>query len=341
MHELAIAQSIVELVEEHARRDAFTHVREIRLVIGALSHVDPRALEFGFDVVARGTVAAGARLAAFYCESIISCGGQVRARAAGQGARHGSARQHETHHPRRAVGDPCAPTTPSLLLMLLLLLHGAQVVLPPGYLRDVYEVMHGAGAVCVADEVQCGFGRVGDAGFWAFEAQRVVPDILTFGERAGGGGGRGEGRARVWGGGLGLGGRSCRVLGAAFVWLGAVRAWGAMGGAHQAPQLAPRAAPRPSGKPCGNGYPMSGLVTTPRLADAFSNGMEFFATFAGRWVPTGRVVSTAGERSARGGAGSPTAPAARVRRPAAAAPLAAPPPRAATRPQCAGWRCWR
>ena len=63
MHELAIAQSIVELVEEHARRDAFTHVREIRLVIGALSHVDPRALEFGFDVVARGTVAAGARLA--------------------------------------------------------------------------------------------------------------------------------------------------------------------------------------------------------------------------------------------------------------------------------------
>ena len=34
-----------------------------------------------------------------------------------------------------------------------------------------------------------------------------------------------------------------------------------------------------AGKPCGNGYPMAGLVTTPALAEAFSNGMEFFATF--------------------------------------------------------------
>jgi 4-aminobutyrate aminotransferase-like enzyme len=34
-----------------------------------------------------------------------------------------------------------------------------------------------------------------------------------------------------------------------------------------------------AGKPCGNGFPMAGLVTSPRLAQAFANGMEFFATF--------------------------------------------------------------
>lgn len=62
MHEVAIAQSIVELVEEQARRDAFTRVLEVRLAIGALSHVDPRALEFGFESAARGTVADGASL---------------------------------------------------------------------------------------------------------------------------------------------------------------------------------------------------------------------------------------------------------------------------------------
>ena len=56
-----------------------------------------------------------------------------------------------------------------------------QVLLPEGYLAAVYREMRAAGAVCVADEVQCGFGRVGRA-FWAFELQGVVPDIVSFGE---------------------------------------------------------------------------------------------------------------------------------------------------------------
>ena len=46
---------------------------------------------------------AGGRISAFYCESILSCGGQV--------------------------------------------------VLPAGYLQDVYQVMHEEGAICIADEV--------------------------------------------------------------------------------------------------------------------------------------------------------------------------------------------
>jgi 4-aminobutyrate aminotransferase-like enzyme len=39
-----------------------------------------------------------------------------------------------------------------------------------------------AGGVCVADEVQVGFGRSGDH-FWAFESQDVIPDIVTLGKR--------------------------------------------------------------------------------------------------------------------------------------------------------------
>ena len=50
------------LVRDQARRDAFARVRSIRIAVGALSHVEPRALEFGFEAVSRGTVADGAKL---------------------------------------------------------------------------------------------------------------------------------------------------------------------------------------------------------------------------------------------------------------------------------------
>ena len=38
------------------------------------------------------------------------------------------------------------------------------------------------------------------------------------------------------------------------------------------------------GKPLGNGHPMAAVVTTPAIAAAFSNGMEFFSTFGGNTV---------------------------------------------------------
>jgi len=44
--------------------------------------------------------------------------------------------------------------------------------------------MRAAGAVCIADEVQCGFGRVGGA-FWGFELSGVVPDIVVMGKPIG------------------------------------------------------------------------------------------------------------------------------------------------------------
>ncbi|MEM7357053.1 MAG: aminotransferase class III-fold pyridoxal phosphate-dependent enzyme, partial [Acidobacteriota bacterium] len=73
----------------------------------------------------------GRRIAAFFCESMLSCGGQV--------------------------------------------------ILPPDYLRGAFRHVRAAGGVCVADEVQVGFGRAG-VKFWAFETQDVVPDIVTLGK---------------------------------------------------------------------------------------------------------------------------------------------------------------
>jgi len=92
-----------------------------------------------------------------------------------------------------------------------------QVVLPEGYLNDVYFQVRRAGGVCIADEVQVGFGRAGSR-FWAFELQDVVPDIVTL------------------------------------------------------------------GKPIGNGHPLGAVITTPEIASAFANGMEYFNTFGGNPV---------------------------------------------------------
>ena len=63
---------------------------------------------------------------------------------------------------------------------------GGQVVYPAGYLAAAYEHARAAGALCIADEVQVGFGRVGTA-MWAFEEHRVVPDIVTLGKPIGNG----------------------------------------------------------------------------------------------------------------------------------------------------------
>jgi len=92
-----------------------------------------------------------------------------------------------------------------------------QIIFPEGYLAHVYGHVRDAGGICIADEVQTGYGRIGSH-FYAFEAQGVVPDIVVL------------------------------------------------------------------GKPIGNGHPIGAVVTTPDIADAFDNGMEFFSTFGGNTV---------------------------------------------------------
>ncbi len=109
-------------------------------------------------------------------------------------------------------GEPAAAFLAESLLSC-----GGQIVAPEGFLREAYSRVRAAGGVCIADEVQVGFGRVGSH-FWGFETQGVVPDIVTM------------------------------------------------------------------GKPIGNGHPVGAVVTTPAIAGAFSNGMEYFNTFGGNPV---------------------------------------------------------
>jgi 4-aminobutyrate aminotransferase-like enzyme/Ser/Thr protein kinase RdoA (MazF antagonist) len=59
-----------------------------------------------------------------------------------------------------------------------------QIVFPPNYLAEVYQHVRADGAVCIADEVQVGFGRLGTH-FWGFGTQGVVPDIVVFGKPMG------------------------------------------------------------------------------------------------------------------------------------------------------------
>ncbi len=63
---------------------------------------------------------------------------------------------------------------------------GGNIIMPPGYLKSVYQAVKAAGGLCIADEVQVGFGRVGHH-WWGFETQDVVPDIITLGKPIGNG----------------------------------------------------------------------------------------------------------------------------------------------------------
>jgi len=81
----------------------------------------------------------------------------------------------------KAEGRP-----PAAFIGESLLSCAGQIVLPPGYLAAVYRAVRAAGGICIADEVQVGFGRTGTH-FWGFETQGVVPDIVTLGKPIGNG----------------------------------------------------------------------------------------------------------------------------------------------------------
>lgn len=77
----------------------------------------------------------------------------------------------------RRPGAFIAETLPSV---------AGQIVFPQGYLHGAYGHVRAAGGVCIADEVQVGFGRLGTH-FWGFEMQGVVPDIVVMGKPIGNG----------------------------------------------------------------------------------------------------------------------------------------------------------
>ncbi len=63
---------------------------------------------------------------------------------------------------------------------------GGQVIPPKGYFETAFRHVRNAGGLCIADEVQTGFGRVGSH-FWAFELQEVIPDMVVMGKPMGNG----------------------------------------------------------------------------------------------------------------------------------------------------------
>lgn len=60
------------------------------------------------------------------------------------------------------------------------------IPLPPGYLKEIYAMVRARGGVCIADEVQVGYGRLGHY-FWGVEQQGVVPDIISIAKGMGNG----------------------------------------------------------------------------------------------------------------------------------------------------------
>lgn len=73
MHELSLTESILEIIEDYAHDHGFKRVNSLKLSFGRLSCIDPKALEFAFQVQSRGTSADGARLEFDVQPAVIYC----------------------------------------------------------------------------------------------------------------------------------------------------------------------------------------------------------------------------------------------------------------------------
>ena len=91
MHEMSLAEGILQLVEHAAVKDNFSRVSTIWVEIGQLSSVEPEALAFCFDAVTRGSIAEGARFEIIripgtgHCEA---CGRDTELEAVYDACRH-------------------------------------------------------------------------------------------------------------------------------------------------------------------------------------------------------------------------------------------------------------
>lgn len=62
MHEMSLAEGVLQIIEDYAKRERFTKVTAVRLEVGRLAGVEPESLRFCFDAVTRGSLAEGAQL---------------------------------------------------------------------------------------------------------------------------------------------------------------------------------------------------------------------------------------------------------------------------------------
>jgi len=73
MHEMSLAESVREIVDETARANGAARVSLVRLEIGRLAQVEIDAMKFAFDVVKRGSLAEGALLEIVECDGAAWC----------------------------------------------------------------------------------------------------------------------------------------------------------------------------------------------------------------------------------------------------------------------------
>jgi hydrogenase nickel incorporation protein HypA/HybF len=73
MHEMSLTVSIMEIIFEYARNNHFTKVNAVKLSFGTLSGIEPKALEFAFEVLSKDTLAHGAKLEYEREPIIITC----------------------------------------------------------------------------------------------------------------------------------------------------------------------------------------------------------------------------------------------------------------------------
>jgi hydrogenase nickel incorporation protein HypA/HybF len=73
MHEFSLVINILELAEDYARREQASAIQTVALRVGALSGVEPEALEFAFSVAKQDTLASHARLEVEYVQPSALC----------------------------------------------------------------------------------------------------------------------------------------------------------------------------------------------------------------------------------------------------------------------------
>lgn len=73
MHEMSLCESVLEILEQSAEREAFSSVKRVWLEIGVLSCAAPEAMRFSFDAVMKGTLAEGAQLEIIEVSAVARC----------------------------------------------------------------------------------------------------------------------------------------------------------------------------------------------------------------------------------------------------------------------------
>ena len=113
-------------------------------------------------------------------------GGEGGGEPGGGGGATAVAASYAAHVDEAAAALAGRGLPPAAFLAEPLIGCGGQIVPPAGWLVDCFARARAAGALCIADEVQIGFGRVGSH-WWGFEAQGALPDIVTLGKPIGNG----------------------------------------------------------------------------------------------------------------------------------------------------------